>query len=59
MRFTAKVDFWSDAMQSQYIAGLSYTVREGNEKLAAEVTKWIADGKVEPGGPAARVQGGE
>lgn len=46
MKFVPTVDFWSDEMKSQYCKGLSYTVRAGNDRLAAEVAKWRAEGKV-------------
>jgi len=57
-RFTAMQDFWSDETKSQYMKGLSYTVHDGNDKLAALVQRWTKEGKVELGGPAATVKGG-
>jgi hypothetical protein len=55
MRFTALQDFHSDETRSDYVIGLSYTV--DNEKLAALVERWLKEGKVELGGPAARLTG--
>jgi hypothetical protein len=47
MRFIVTKDFYSDEFRSQYIAGLKYTVREGNDKLAAALEKWVVEGKAE------------
>jgi hypothetical protein len=46
-RFTALKDFHSDVFRCDYCAGLSYTVRDGNDKLAAEASKWEAEGLIE------------
>jgi hypothetical protein len=55
MPFTALKDFFSEETRSQYCAGLSYTAR--TDKLLALVEKWVAEGKVKIGGPAAEVTG--
>jgi hypothetical protein len=58
MHFVANQDFFSEEMQSAYTKGLRYTVREGNNKLAAEVAKWTARGLVkEARRPAAKMRG--
>lgn len=44
MNFTPKQDFFSDATQSQYCAGLSYTAR--TPELTALVEQWETEGKV-------------
>jgi len=59
MRFTALQDFVSDETQSQYVAGLSYETRPGDNKLIELVPQWIVDGLVELGGPQAMVSGRE
>ena len=51
MQFTPIKDFYSDEFQSQYCAGLSYTVRPEDKKLADLVPVWIAEGKVRLGVP--------
>jgi hypothetical protein len=55
--FTAQEDFFADETQSQYVKGLSYTIRDGDEKLAKAHTKWLRDGRIVLGGPAARISG--
>lgn len=61
MRFTALKQFeWRDEkgkLIAQYVPGLSYTVRPGNDKLAAKIPEWIEEGKVVLGGPAAELEG--
>jgi hypothetical protein len=59
MRFTALQDFYSEATQSQYVAGLSYETRPGDRRLTELIPQWIVDGLVELGGPAAKVIGRE
>lgn len=44
--FIVTEDFFSDEINSQYCAGLSYTVHEGNELLHQLVQKWYSEGKV-------------
>jgi hypothetical protein len=57
MRFVIVEDFWSDELQSQYCAGLSYEAKEGDDKLLALVPQWIAAGKAREGGPVTEVKG--
>ena len=57
MRFTALQDFYSAETQSQYVAGLSYTVGPTDERLHRLIARWIADGKIVEGGPEASVSG--
>jgi len=59
MRFTALQDFHSDETQSQYVAGLCYTVGQMDERLYKLVARWIAEGKIVEGGPEATVAGKE
>ena len=47
--FTPTQDFFSEDTRSQYVRGLNYTVRDGNEKLHALVAQWMTDGKVRLG----------
>lgn len=47
MRFRALQDFISPELRSEYLAGLIYTVRPGNEILADAVPKWVAARVVE------------
>ncbi len=47
MRFNALETFRSEEMRSTYMAGLSYTVRPGNDLLARHVAAWVSEGKVE------------
>ncbi len=47
MRFKALGTFKSEEMRSTYVAGLSYTVRPGNDLLARHVAAWVSEGKVE------------
>jgi len=44
--FTPYHDFFSAELQSQYVAGLIYTVRPGNAKLALQVGTWVLEKKV-------------
>ena len=44
--FTPTKDFESKEMRSVYVKGLSYKLKVGNEKLAAELAKWQKDGLV-------------
>lgn len=55
--FVALTDFSSDEFKSQYLKGMSYKVRPGNEKLAKAVEQWIADGKVQLSGVTTGAQG--
>lgn len=49
MNFTPTQDFNDEDLRSSYIKGLNYTVRPGNDLLAAKVEQWIKDGKVRKG----------
>jgi hypothetical protein len=44
--FIPTKDFFSKETRSQYVAGQRYTVRAGNEKLAALAKQWLDEGKV-------------
>jgi len=45
--FTPTKNFHSEEFASDYIKGMSYNIREGNDKLAALVEQWRKDGLVE------------
>lgn len=47
MRFRILDDFTYEGLKSDYLAGLTYTIRPGNELLAALVPQWVAEGKAE------------
>ena len=51
MQFTPNQDFHDDDLRSDYCVGYSYTVRPGNDVLAAKVEGWLAAGMVREGGP--------
>jgi hypothetical protein len=55
-QFTPLKDFFSEEFQSHYLVGLSYTVRSGDDKLAALVPQWIKEGKVKLGAPGAPLE---
>lgn len=59
MDFTAVKDFWSDELQSQYAAGLSYTARDADKKLLSLVPKWVKEGKAVYGRAPSASVGGE
>lgn len=44
--FEALEDFFSEELQSQYVKGLSYSVRTLDAKLIEESAKWLAEGKI-------------
>lgn len=46
LRFEALQDFFAEELQSQYCAGLQYTVRPGDTVLASLVDSWQSEGKV-------------
>lgn len=46
MRFTPLKDFFSKELRSGYVTGQVYTVRPGNERLAAAVDQMAKDGMV-------------
>lgn len=58
-RFTVIDNFESEELQSQYVAGMSYQARDEDEELLALIPKWIEEGKVRLGGPAAIISGGD
>ena len=45
-QFTALTDFYSEDTQSEYIGGMVYTARDGDETLLKLLPKWIKEGKV-------------
>lgn len=49
VKFTPLSDFYDEDLRSLYCAGLNYSVRPGNAKLAAKVDVWIAEKKVRLG----------
>lgn len=51
IQFTPLKDFTSEELRSVYCAGLSYTIRPGNKKLAELVQVWLKEGKVRLGPP--------
>lgn len=55
--FTVTDDFHSDEFECDYVAGLSYTARDEDEKLLGLIDKWIKEGKIREGGPEAKVSG--
>jgi hypothetical protein len=59
MRFTVLQDFYSAETQSQYVSGLSYTVRAADVRLHKLIARWIAEGKIVEGGSEAIVAGKE
>ena len=59
MRFTVLQDFYSEETQSQYVAGLSYMARAGDERLRELIPQWIEQGRIVEGGPVATVTGKE
>lgn len=46
MRFVPLQDFFSPETASQYVKGMSYRVRPGNDGLARLARRWLAEGKV-------------
>ena len=57
IRFQALKNFWCEELKSAYETGMYYTARPGNYTLLHFLTKWIEEGKVKMGGPAAKVTG--
>lgn len=51
--FTPTKTFFSAEAGSEYVAGMGYTAADDNKKLNGLVDKWIAEGKVTLGRPAA------
>lgn len=46
-KFRALETFTCEVLNCGYYAGMTYTVREGNEALAGRVDGWLADRLVE------------
>lgn len=46
-QFRVLKGFWSAELKSGYEAGLSYTIRPGNERLAVQAAAWFAAGLIE------------
>lgn len=46
MRFAPQEDFEDEATGTMLCVGLTYTVKPGNDALAAKVRKWVNEGKV-------------
>lgn len=59
MRFTAIRDFFSEETGSKYAAGLSYTIRAQDSKLAKLVPIWVEQGNVVWGAADADVINGK
>jgi uncharacterized protein YrzB (UPF0473 family) len=55
--FTVIDSFESEEFQCEYVAGLSYTARDEDDKLLGLIDKWIKEGKIREGGPEAIVSG--
>ncbi len=49
-QFVALKTFFSSEFKSEYVEGLTYTIRPGNDKLAELATKWAEEGKIAFGG---------
>ena len=45
--FTPLVDFVSPETRSSYVKDMTYTIRPGNDRLAALAQRWHAEGKIE------------
>ena len=58
-RFTVIDSFTSEALKSEYVAGMSYEAREGDTLLLEMIPKWIEQGLVREGGPQSEVTGGD
>lgn len=46
VNFTPLQDFHDEDLRSSYCVGLNYTIRPGNDLLAAKVATWLEEGKV-------------
>jgi hypothetical protein len=58
-RFTVLDNFTSEALQSEYVAGMSYEARDEDAKLLEMIPKWIEQGLVREGGPKSEVSGSD
>jgi hypothetical protein len=45
-QFRALKDFHAPEFRSDYVTGLTYTIRDGNDKLATAAEAWAADGRI-------------
>jgi hypothetical protein len=59
MRFTVVKDFYSEELQSHYVAGLSYAPGPQDHRLRELIKQWLAEGRIVEGGGAAVVSGKE
>lgn len=57
--FTVIDSFLSEALKSEYVAGMSYTARDEDDLLLEMIPKWIEQGLVREGGPSSIVTGGD
>lgn len=46
MQFSPTQDFACEELRSEYVTGLVYTIKPGNDVLAKHATQWLAEGKV-------------
>lgn len=46
LEFVPLVNFDDADLRSSYVAGLSYSVREGNDLLAEKVSQWVDEKRV-------------
>lgn len=44
--FEAVTDFEHEESGSQYVTGLTYTIRPGNHRLAGLAATWLSEGKI-------------
>ena len=58
-RFTVLDNFTSEALKSEYVAGMSYEARDGDTLLLQMIPKWIEQGLVREGGPQSEVSGSD
>lgn len=59
MEFTALESFYSEELQSRYVAGLGYTARPEDQKLRELLPEWVKQGRAVIGRTSqARVSGG-
>ena len=46
-QFRVRADFYSPELKSQYVTGLTYTIRDGNSDLAKLADNWAEEGRIE------------
>lgn len=56
-QFRARKTFHSPELESTYVEGLIYTIRDGNDTLARAAFVWEEDGRIEWIVPTARIGG--